>query len=228
MRLGRHKHTESISTSRRYVTVILCDLPAGMRVYSPKDYLHWHHHDTKARKAKQLYQAPKLDIRTMEDALHTANLHAKFQSNRGPIDDIGMNTLAWTMSQMQTDGVSLYTNSTHLEEYDWERLLRWRGRGPESPGVTLSASQVVSLTDAWIWLLCYAPCGKNPYRHRDWILELPMRFGTSPLEIGLDERDEICACFATDIPCGTVLEQLDGDCLNSSQGDLDTQISTLD
>ena len=80
-------------------------------------------HDTKAHEAKQLYQAPELDLRMMEDALRTANLYVKFQYNRGPIDDIGMNTLAWTMSQMQTDGVSLYTNSFHLEDYDWERLL---------------------------------------------------------------------------------------------------------
>ena len=48
-----------------------------------------------------------------------------------------------------------------------------------------------------------------------------MRFGTSPLGIGLDEQDEICACFATDVPSGTVIEQLDGDCLTSFQSDLD-------
>ena len=98
----------------------------------------------------------------MEEALRTAKLAAKFQSNRGPIDDIGMITLAWTMSQLQTEKVSLYTNATHLEEYDWERLLRWRGRGPETPGVTLSTPRIVSLTDAWIWLLCYPP----PLRQR--------------------------------------------------------------
>ena len=98
----------------------------------------------------------------MEEALRTANLYAKLQGNWGPIDVIGMNTLAWTMSQMQTEEVTLYTNSTHLEEYDWERLLRWRGQGPESPGVTLSAPRIVSLTDAWIWLICYPP----PLRQR--------------------------------------------------------------
>ena len=55
-----------------YVTVILCDLPAGMGVYAPIGYLHWQHHDTKALEAKQLYQAPELDLRTMEEALRTA------------------------------------------------------------------------------------------------------------------------------------------------------------
>jgi hypothetical protein len=93
----------------------------------------------KAQKAKQLYQALELDLRMMEEALLTANFYGKYQSHRGPIDDIGMNTLAWTMSQMQTEGISGYTDSTHLEEYDWERLLQWRGRGPTSPGVSLKA-----------------------------------------------------------------------------------------
>ena len=65
-----------------------------MGVYAPKGYLHWQHHVTMAREAKQLYQAPELDLRMMEEALLTANLYAKFQSHRGPIDDIGMNTLA--------------------------------------------------------------------------------------------------------------------------------------
>ena len=97
-----------------------------MGVFAPKGYLHWQHHRTKAREAKQLYQTPELDLRTMEDALSTASLYDKFQRNRGLIDDIGMNTLAWTMSQMQTDRLSLYTNSAHLEAFDWERLLRWK------------------------------------------------------------------------------------------------------
>ena len=141
----------------RYVTVILFDLPAGTGVYAPKGYLHWKHHDTKSREAHQLYQTPELDLRSLEEELRTTNLTAKFQNNRGPIDDIGMITLAWTMSQMQTEEVSLYTHATHLEEYDWERLLRWRGRGPETPGVTLTTPRIVSLTDAWIWLLCYPP-----------------------------------------------------------------------
>ena len=51
----------------RYVTVMLCDLPAGMGVYAPKGYLHWKHHGTKAREAKKLYQTPELDLRTMEE-----------------------------------------------------------------------------------------------------------------------------------------------------------------
>ena len=59
-------------------------------------------------------------------------------------------------------------------------------------------------------------------RYQGWILELPMRFGTSPIGIGLDEREEICACFASDVPCGIVLEKLDGDCLKSSPSDLNT------
>ena len=68
--------------------------------------------------------------------------------------------------------------------------------------------------------LCYPPCDNDPYRHLDWILELPIHFGTSPVGIGLDEQNEICACFAADVPSGTVLEQLDGDCLKSSQSDI--------
>ena len=64
-----------------FVTVILCDLPAGMGVYAPKGYVHWQHHCTKAREAKQLYQTPELDLCTMEDALRTANLFKKIQRN---------------------------------------------------------------------------------------------------------------------------------------------------
>jgi hypothetical protein len=204
----------------RYVTVMLCDLPVGMGVFAPKGYQHCQHHVRKAREAKQLYLAPELDLRTMDEALLTANLYVKYRSHRGPIDDMGMNTLAWTMSQMQTEGISGYSSATHLDEYDWERLLRWRGRGPPSPGVSLTAPRIVSLTDAWIWPLCYPPCEKDPHRHLDWILELPMQFGTSPVGIGLDEQNEICACFAADVPSATVLEQLDGDCLKSSQSDI--------
>ena len=48
-----------------------------------------------------------------------------------------------------------------------------------------------------------------------------MRFGTSPLGIGLDERDKLCACFASDVPIGTALEKLEGHFLTSSQSDLD-------
>ena len=109
---------------------MLCNLPAGMGVYAPKGYLHWQHHGTKAREAKKLYQAPELDVCTMEESPRTANLYAKLQGNREPIDDIGMNSLAQTITQMQTEEVTLYTNS-QLEKYDWERLLRWRGRGPD-------------------------------------------------------------------------------------------------
>jgi hypothetical protein len=60
----------------------------------------------------------------MQEALRTANLYAKYQSNRGSNDDIGMISLVWTMSQMQTEGISRYTISTYLEKYNWERLLR--------------------------------------------------------------------------------------------------------
>jgi hypothetical protein len=91
----------------RYVTVILCDLPAGMGVFAPKGYLHWQYHRTKARAAKHLYQTPELDLRTIDDALRKVNLYEKFQRNQGLIDDIGMNMLAWTMSQLQTDRLSL-------------------------------------------------------------------------------------------------------------------------
>ena len=105
-----------------------------------------------ARAAKSIYQTPELDLRTIDDVLRTTSLYNKLQHNQGLIDDIGMNMLAWTMSQLQADRLSPYSNSAHLEaSYDWERLLRWKGRGPDSPDVILPASRIVSLKDVWLW-----------------------------------------------------------------------------
>ena len=43
----------------------------------------------------------------------------------------------------------------------------------------------------------------------------------SPLGIGLDETNELCACFAYDVPSGTIVEQLDGDFLPCCPNDMD-------
>ena len=42
-----------------------------------------------------------------------------------------MNLLAWTLSQFQGEPMRAYSTETLLSAYDWERLLRWRNRGPE-------------------------------------------------------------------------------------------------
>jgi hypothetical protein len=106
-----------------------------------------------------------------------------------------------------------YSTEALLNAYDWERLLRWRSRGPKSPGVMFSSPRIVLLTDAWIWFLCYPPRSNDPYRYKNVLLELPMRNGISPLGIGLNETNEVCVCFASDVPSGTNIEQLDGDFL---------------
>ena len=43
-----------------------------------------------------------------------------------------MNVLVWTLSQFQGEPIRAYTTQNLLSAYDWERLLRWRSRGPET------------------------------------------------------------------------------------------------
>ena len=83
----------------------------------------------------------------------------------------------------------------------------------KSPGGVFSSPRIVSLTDVWIWILSYTPCSNELYRYKNGLLELPMRNGISPLGIGLNETNEVCVCFASDVPSGTNIEQLDGDFL---------------
>ena len=133
-----------------------------------------------------------------------------------------MNVLAWTLSQFQGEQIQAYSTKALLGAYDWERLLRWRCRGPESPEVVIRSPRIVSLTVAWIWFLCYPPRSNDPYRYEYKLLELPMRNGISPVGIGLYEVNELCACFASDVLTGTVIEQLDGDFLPCCQSDTDS------
>jgi hypothetical protein len=76
------------------------------------------------RADKLLYQTEELDHRTIDDALRKTSLYNKLQRNQGLIDDIGMNMLAWTMSQLQgeVEGGG-FPNATHLDAYDRGRLL---------------------------------------------------------------------------------------------------------
>ena len=85
----------------------------------------------------------------------------------------------------------------------------------------VSSPRIISLTDAWVWFLWYPPCSNDPYRYTNGILELPWSNGITPLRIGLNETNELCACFSTDVPRGTIIEHLDGDCLPSCSTDLD-------
>ena len=41
------------------------------------------------------------------------------------------------------------------------------------------------------------------------------------VRIGLDETDELCACFAYDVPSGTIVEHLDGDFFPCCPNDMD-------
>ena len=97
---------------------------------------------------------------------------------------------------------------TLLSDYDWERLLRWQSRGPESPGVMVSSSRYGSST---------IPRAATSHV----LLELPRSNRISPLGIGLDETNKLCACFAYDVPSGTIVEQLDGDFLHCCPSDMD-------
>ena len=67
-----------------------------------------------------------------------------------------------------------------------------------------------------------SPHSNDPYRYKNGLLKLPMRNGVSPLEIGLDETNVLCACFASDVPSGTIIEQLDGDFLPCCPIDTDS------
>ena len=58
----------------RYVTVMLCDLPAGMAVSAPKGYIHWQHHPHLARLAKTLFWPSELDLKTIDEALETTTI----------------------------------------------------------------------------------------------------------------------------------------------------------
>jgi hypothetical protein len=138
----------------RYVTVILCDLLAGMEVFAPEGYLHWQQHRTRARAAKLLYQTPKLKLCTIDDALRTVNLYEKLQRNQGLIADIGMNMLAWTMSPLQTDRLSLYSNSAHLDAYDWENCCVGKDEARNH-------RESYSLTEAWLFLYYHPPAAKT-------------------------------------------------------------------
>ena len=53
------------------------------------------------------------------------------------------------------------------------------------------------------------------------LLELPRSNGISPQGIGLDDTDELCACFAYDVPSGTIVEHLDGDFFPCCPNDMD-------
>jgi len=205
----------------RYVTVMLCDLPAGMAVSAPKGYLHWQNHPELARLAKTLFRPLELDFRTINEALSTTKILQRLSHTHCLIDDLGMNVLAWTLSQFQGERIQAYSTEALLGAYDWERLLRWRSRGPESLGVMVSSPRIISLTDAWVWFLWYPPCSNDPYRYKNGILELPWINGRTPLGIGLDETNELCACFSTEVPRGTIIEHLDVDCLPSHPTDLD-------
>ena len=66
-----------------------------------------------------------------------------------------------------------------------------------------------------------SPVQQRPYRYKNVLLELPRSNGISPLGIGLDETNELCACFAYDVPSGTIVEQLDGDFLPCCPNDMD-------
>ena len=78
----------------RYVTVMLCDLPAGMAVSAPKGYIHWQHHPHFARLAKTLFRPSELDLRTIDEALRTTTILHRLHHRHCHIDDLGMNVLA--------------------------------------------------------------------------------------------------------------------------------------
>jgi hypothetical protein len=176
---------------------MLCDLPAGMAVLTSKGYIHWQHYPHLARLAETLFRSSELDFRTIDEALRTTKILQRLPHRHRQIDDLGMNVLAWTLSQFQGEHIQAYSTEALLGAYDWERLLRWRSRGPESPGVMVSSPRHVSLTDAWVWFLWYPPCSNDPYRYTNGLLELPRSNGITPLGIGLDETNELCACFSS-------------------------------
>ena len=157
----------------------------------------------------------------INEVLSTTKILQRLSHTHCLIDDLGMNVLAWTLSQFQGERIQAYSTEALLGAYDWERLLRWRSRGPESLGVMVSSPRIISLTDAWVWFLWYPPCSNDPYRYKNGILELPWSNGRTPLGIGLDETNELCACFSAEVPRGTIIEHLDVDCLPSHPTDLD-------
>ena len=73
----------------------------------------------------------ELDLRTINEALSTTKILQRLSHTHCLIDDLGMNVLAWTLSQFQGERIQAYSTEALLGAYDWERLLRWRSRGPE-------------------------------------------------------------------------------------------------
>jgi hypothetical protein len=160
---------------------MLCDLPAGMAVSDPKRYLHCQYHPQLARLAKMLFRPSELNLRTTDEAMNTTKILQRLPPKHRLIDDLGMNVLAWTLSQFQSERIQAYSTEALPGAYDWERLLRWRSRGPEFPGVMVSSPRIDTLTDAWVWFLWYPPCRNDPYRYTKELLKLPWSNGITPL-----------------------------------------------
>jgi len=97
---------------------MLCDLPAGMAVSAPKGYLHWQNHPQLARQAKSLFRSMELDLRTINEALSTTKLLQRLSHTHCLIDDLGMNVLAWTLSQFQGKRIQVYSTEASLGAYD--------------------------------------------------------------------------------------------------------------
>jgi hypothetical protein len=121
---------------------MLCDLPAGMAVSAPKGYLYWQNHPQLARLAKTLFRPLELDLRAINEALSTTKILQRLSHTHRLIDDLGINVLAWALSQFQGERIQAYSNEALLGAYDWERLLRWCSRGPEPPEVMVSSPEL--------------------------------------------------------------------------------------
>ena len=78
----------------RYVTVMLCDLPAGMAVSAPKGYLHWQYHPCLARTAKTLFRTSELDLRNIDEALGTTRLQQRLSSLIDRHECTGMDSIS--------------------------------------------------------------------------------------------------------------------------------------
>ena len=133
--------------------------------------------------------------------------------------DLDANLVAWSTSQMQEANPQI--NVDRERSYNWEQLLRWKSQGPDSPGLQYLTPRVVSMTDAWLWMLLYPPRPERTYTYPHQLLALPHHTNTTPLGLGITEEGSLCTCFSLDLAAWTVVEEFEGGNLTLTQADVD-------
>jgi hypothetical protein len=153
------------------------------------------------------------------EELSTAAIVKSLQKGCKIMEDLDANLLAWANSQMQEE-YPQQTVDVH-QTYDWEKLLRWKSQGPESLGLQLVRPRIISMADAWIWILLYPPQQVETMIHQEELLALSHSTYSTPLGLGLTEDGSLCTCYSIDLGAWTVVEELEGGFQALAQADID-------